>query len=216
MFMQELITSFIIQSKECKLADIGKFKKIYKSAASDIANQQILPATTDLSFTGREEKISDDLVKYVADRKRISTSEALKEIKDWCADTKAKLKNGETILFESLGVLKREAFANVFIPSENAIQFFEPVPAERVIHKNSEHTMLVGDKETTSSIMSQFYQVEETAAKSNAWKITAIILLAIALVLLFFYFYAHPFSLAELGNQQKVVPSSAPATYLSK
>lgn len=214
--MQELITSFIIQSKECKLADIGKFKKIRKSAASDIANKQILPPTTELLFTGREEKISDDLVKYVADKKRITTSEALAEIKNWCADTKVKLKNGEIILFESLGVLKRESFANVFSPFENSIQFFEPAPAVRVIHKNSEHAMLVGDKETTSSVMNQFYQVEETEPKSNAWKITAIILLAIALVILFFHFYGHPFSLSELGNQHKVVPTSAPATYFSK
>jgi nucleoid DNA-binding protein len=214
--MQELITSFIIQSKECKLADIGKFKKVNKAAESDIANKQILPPSSQIQFTGREEKISDGLIKYIADKKRITTSESLAEIKKWCADTKEKLKNGEAILFESLGVLKRESFANIFTPVENEIHFFETVPAIRVIHKNSEHAMLVGDRETTSSVMNQFYHEEEAEAKSNAWKITAIILLALALVILFFHFYGHPFSLSELGNQQKVAPASAPATYFSK
>jgi uncharacterized protein YpmS len=85
-----------------------------------------------------------------------------------------------------------------------------------VIHKNSEHAVLVGDRETTSSVMNQFYSEEETTTKSNAWKIIAIILLAIALVLLFFYFYGHPFSLSELGNRVKTVPQSSPATYLNK
>jgi nucleoid DNA-binding protein len=214
--MQDLITSFIIQSKECKLADIGNFTIVTTSAKADIANKQISPPSTEIVFNRREEKISDGLVKYISDKKNVSSSEALAEIKKWCAETKAKLKNGEAILLESLGVLKKEPSGNIFFESENAISFFAPVAAERVIHKNSEHTVLVGDKETTSSAMAQFYNEEETATKNNAWKIIAIILLAIALIILFFHFYGHPFSLSEFGNQQKTMTPSPPATYLNK
>ena len=67
--MQDLITSFIIQSKECKLAEIGKFTVITKPAKTDIANKQITPSFKEIHFNKREEKISDELVKYVADKK---------------------------------------------------------------------------------------------------------------------------------------------------
>jgi len=214
--MQDLITSFIIQSKECKLADIGKFTIVTTPAKADIANKQITPAFKEIIFNKREEKISDELVKYVAEKKKISSFEALSEIKKWCAETKEKLKNGEAILLNCLGVLKKESSGNISFESQIATPFFAPVTAERVIHKNSEHTVLVGDRETTSSVMSQFYNEEETATKSNTWKIIAIILLAIALVILFFYFYGHPFSLSEFGNQVKTVPQAPPATYLNK
>jgi nucleoid DNA-binding protein len=214
--MQDLITSFIIQSKECKLADIGKFTIVTTPAKADIANKQIAPAFKQTLFNKREEKISDELVKYVAYKKEISSSEALSEIKKWCAQTKEKLKSGEEILLTSLGVLRKESSGNIFFDNQIATPFFAPVAAERVIHKNSEHTVLVGDRETTSSVMSQFYSEEETATKSNTWKIIAIILLAIALVILFFYFYGHPFSLSEFGNHVKTVPQSPPATYLNK
>jgi len=213
--MQDLITSFIIQSKECKLPQIGKFNVVVTPSESDIANKQITAPTFKIIFSPREEKISDGLIKYVAARKKIGIAEAVTEIQNWCGSIKAKLKNGEEILLAPLGSLKKGATGNLFVQTESSALFFEPVAAERVIRKNSEHAMLVGDKETTSSAMNQFYN-EVIASKNQTWKIVAFILLVIALVLLFFYFYGHPFSISELGNHQKVVPPSAPDTYFSK
>ena len=126
------------------------------------------------------------------------------------------MKNGETILLQSLGVLRKEPAGNISFENQIDDLFFAPVVAGRVIHKNSEHAVLVGDRETTSSVMNQFYNEEEIVKKSNAWKIIAILLLTIALVILFFHFYGHPFSLSDFGNQVKTVPQSSPATYLNK
>lgn len=214
--MQDLITSFIIQSKECKLADIGKFTIATSPAKADIANKQITPPLKEFLFNKREEKISDELVKYVAEKKKISSSEALADLKVWCAETRDKLKNGETILLQSLGVLRKEPAGNITFENQIVNPFFASVVASRVIHKNSEHTMLVGDRETTSSVMNQFYNEEEIVKESNTWKIIAICLLAVALVVLFFHFYGHPFSMSDFGNQVKTVPQSSPATYINK
>jgi hypothetical protein len=214
--MQDLITSFIIQSKECKLPQIGKFNVIVTPSESDIANKQITAPTFKIIFSGREEKISDGLIKYIAAKKKIGIAEALSEIQNWCSSIKGKLKNGEEILFAPLGILRKGPSGNLFIQNESNSLFFAPVAAERVIHKNSEHAMLVGDRETTSSVMNQFYNDEVIVAGNKTWKIIAAILLVIAIVLLFFYFYGHPFSISELGNHQKVVAPSAPNTYFSK
>lgn len=214
--MQDLIASFIIQSKECKLPQIGRFNVVVTPSQSDIANKQITPPYFKISFSGREEKISDGLIKYIAARKHIGIAEALSEIQTWCGIAKTKLKEGEEILFAPLGVLKKGPSGNLFIQNENDSLFFAPVAAERVIHKNSEHAMLVGDRETTSSAMNQFYNETVTVVKKKTWKLIAIILLVIALALLFFHFYGHTFSSSELGNQQKVVAPSAPPTYFTK
>jgi nucleoid DNA-binding protein len=212
--MQDLITSFIIQSKECRLRDVGKFRIVNNSARVDVANKQIAPPVIEIVFSSREEKISDGLVKYVSEKKKIPVADALDELKRWCSDTKNRLKKGEEILLEPLGVLKKGPSGNEFVRNSKAsINFFEPVVAERVIHENTEHEMLVGDKHTTSSVMNHYYQEEETIPQSNRWKIFAIILLLIGLVLLFLHFYANPFSVKTVGNQQKVIPATAPKTY---
>lgn len=214
--MQDLITSFIVQSKECKLSDIGNFRVVNTSAEPDIANKKILPALCEILFSGREEKISDELVKYIANKKNISLTEALNDLKKWCAEAKTKLKNGEEISFEPFGFLKKGTSENIFFHNDKKIDFFEQVLAQRVIHKNSDHAVLVGDRETTSSAMNEYYQEVPHTAKSHTWKILAGILLAIVIFLLFLHFYKNPFALYTIGNQHHVVPNNPPNTYTTQ
>lgn len=213
--MQDLIASFIIQSKECKLPGIGKFRQVATPAESDIANKQIIPPVKEFLFTGREEKISNELINYIAVKKNVPITEAQSLIKEWCSNVSFKLKNNEELILPSLGSLKRIASGNIFFHRENDIPFFVPVAAERVVHQNSVHAVLVGDKETNSSVMNQLLN-EDEVRPNNTWKIIALILFIVCLFLLFFYFYQHPFSLSSLGNQQKIFPQAPPDTYMAK
>lgn len=213
--MQELINSFIIQSKECRLRGIGKFQSVMHPAQADIANKQITPPAEEKIFTPREERISDELVKYAAAKNNISMEDAFEKIKEWCAETRSKLKNGEEIFLPSLGFLKTNQSGNISFQALKAFPFYQPITVERVIHKNSTHNVLVGDRETDSSVMSRFFNEEDSSekVKRNAWKIISIALFVIALLLLIFYFYTHSFSVSGIGTQVKVTPQSPPATY---
>jgi len=197
------------------LADVGRFKINDISAESDIINKHIVQPLLDISFASREEKISDGLIKYVADKKMITLAQAADDIKTWCSYTNNKLINGEDVSLLPLGVLKKSNSGNVFIADSSPQIFFGPVNAERVIHLNSEHAMLVGDKETTSSKMNDYLQVEKIIKKNNTWKILAILLFVIALFFLIIHFYENPFSLSTIGNQNKIIPGSASHTYLN-
>ncbi len=210
--MQELITSFIIQAKECKLPLIGKFRVVNTPAEPDIINHQLLPPVVEFLFTGKEDKVSDELVKYVATRKDINTNDALKEIKEWCSQANDRLRNEEEIIFQTLGTLKKGGSGNIFFHREVPVSLFSPVAAERVIHKNAEHSMLVGDRETTSTVMNQLLSETEDI-KREPWKITTLILLCIAVIVLFLYFYMYSFSSSAIGNQGKIVPLTPSATY---
>ncbi len=213
--MQELITSFIIQSKECRLKGIGKFESVTHPAQSDIANKQIIPPVNERSFKGREERISDELIRYVSNKNNVGNEEAFEQIKEWCANAKSKLQEGEEIIFVSLGSLKTNHAGAIIFEEVKPISFFEPVNVERVVHKNSTHQVLVGDKETNSSVMSEFFKDEKDTEdlKSNSWKVVSMVLGVVALILLVFYFYNHSFSLSGVANQEKVAPQTPSATY---
>ena len=58
--------------------------------------------------------------------------------------------------------------------------------AERVIHPQAEHSILVGDKETTNTVMTDYFN-EEPVVKDRWW-IWAIVLGLAALAILLFYF----------------------------
>lgn len=184
-------------------------------AQADIANKQITPSVEEKIFTPKEERISDELVKYAAAKNNISIEEAFEQIKEWCAETNAKLKRGEEIFLSSVGFLKTTQSGIISFQALKTFPFYQPITVERVIHKNSTHNVLVGDRETNSSVMSRFYNEEDTPeeVKRNAWKIISIILFVIALLLVIFYFSSHSFSLSGIGSQVKINPQSPPATY---
>lgn len=211
--MQELVTSFLIQAKHCRLKDIGSFSLLHSPAKADIVNKKIVSPHLEIIYSPKEEKISEELIKYVAVKKKISIDDSHVQLKKWCAESSAKLKNGEEVFLKPLGFLKKSSTGINFFPNKNIARFFEPVPALRVIRKNSEHQMLVGDREVTSTAVSEFYREEEVTNQRKAGKIIAIVLLVGGLLFLFFYFNKHPFSFSATGNQEHIQPRTPPSTY---
>ncbi len=211
--MQELITSYLVQKKVCSLPLLGSFRIKTKPAELDIANKQIFPPTDEILFNENAgNNVVPDLIEYVSNLLHISAEEAEEKTASWCSETKQKLNSGEKIIFDSVGSLQKDAVGNIFFQRNKQDNFYEPVIAERVIHENEEHAVLVGDKETTSSVMNEFYREEVVATKST-WKIWAIVLLAISLVVLFFHFYYHSITTSGIGNQFSFAIEEPPASY---
>ncbi len=210
--MQDLITAFLVQTKECNLPGIGKLRIITSPAKPDIVHKIISPPTGEILFTKKSDKISEELIKYISHKKNLTQTEAFETIKNWCREAKDKLNAGEKIFFESIGSLMKDASGNIFLQTQEPFKFFEPVTVESVIGKKAQHAVLVSDRGTTSPVMNQLLQEEETVQRST-WKMIAIILLAIALVVLLVHFYIHSFSLSSTGNQTQHLPATPADTY---
>ena len=87
----------------------------------------------------------------------------------------------------------------------------EPVSAQRVIHQNSEHAVLVGDKESTNTLMSEYLN-HEPEAQNEWWKKAAVILALLALLLLVVYF-RHYDPQNKFGNKSTFNVESPRTTY---
>lgn len=212
--MQELLSSYLIQKKICNIPYLGCLRIKTSSAELDIANKQMFPPAGEILFNEIDgNNLAEDLVEYIAAHQHISVEDAEEKIISWCSDAKDKLNSGEKIIFNSIGSLQKNGAGTIFFQKYDDENFYEPVTAERVIHENETHTVLVGDKETTSSVMNEFYR-EEVIEEKQTWKIWAIVLLAISLLILIFYFYRNGLTTSTIGNQSEfpVVPPSASYT----
>jgi len=211
--MQDLIASYLVQKKECTLPLLGSFKIQSSSAALDIADKKIHPFKNETIYSESADYLSPGLITYVAGVKNINYALAEEEINNWCLHTKMKLDSGEKINFHSVGNLGRNG-TGIFLETETGLNFFEPVLAERVIHKNDEHAVLVGDKETTSAAMNEFYREDDTVIpKRISWKVWAISLAAVCLVTLLFYFSIRKPSETGIGNDSSFPVKQPAATY---
>ncbi len=208
--MEKIITSYLVQKKECSLPGIGHFRINTRPADLDIANKQLHPPTDEIIFKEEEVHLRNDLVGYVSMQKNIHENNAAENINNWCGTIKDKLEAGEIIYFEPIGSLQKNSAGNIFFHKKNEFLLYDIMPAERVIHKNEEHSVLVGDKETTSAVMNEFYKEDVVIKKKPWWKIWSIILFLLPLLILIIHFSGHNFTTSGVGNQMNL-SSETPA-----
>ncbi|MEO8765212.1 MAG: hypothetical protein ABI416_13030 [Ginsengibacter sp.] len=209
--MQALITSYLIQKKECDLPLLGHFRIKTKPADFEKINKRIFPPTDEILYSEFAARLSPGLLSYISRLENITPVEAEAKINSWCLHAKEKIDLGEKITFDSMGTLQKDAVGNIFFQRKSGFNFFEPVSAER-IQKNDAHPIVVGDTETTSTVMQEFYK-QEKVQNWERWKMWSIILLAISLVILAFHFYMHRFSQTGIGNRASLSTESPPASY---
>ena len=208
--MQDFITAYLIQERECSLTGIGHFRITTHPATSDVADRTMLPPYNEVTFLKNvSEKEDVGLIKYFAAKQGLDEVEARKQLKLFFISLSNNLSFSKTASFPSLGKLEKDGNGNITFHQENNITLLEPVKAERVIHENAKHPILVGDKEIISEDPLKFKE-PEIPLKREWWKIAALILFIISVCIVLLQYYYHGL---ESGNQSKLFPRDIPATY---
>lgn len=190
--MQQLITSYLFQHKTCPLPGLGTLSVIQSSAESDFLNKQIKAPQPSVIFEGRETEASA-LVDFIAGKLGIPVMEAIDALGKYCNQLKTDLSNNNVTVINLAGSLSSGAQSKInFKPAQLNPVFLPPVNAERVIHPDAQHTMLVGDKETTNTEMADYYS--ETTVTKNYWWLWALVLAVLALIGLVLYYNDASFS----------------------
>lgn len=156
-------------------------------AQSDFVNKTILAPQPFIRYN--EEVLSseeDGFIQYVGRKKSIGWREATEQFTNWCNDTKAILQQNGQFYLAYAGTFFQKGQQISFIQASLPAVFFPPAPAERVVHPEAAHNMLVGDKETTTAQMTE-YLAGDTVEKKRWW-IAALIVALVALALIAWHY----------------------------
>jgi len=179
--MNQLIASYLFQNRTCPLPGLGTLSMHISGAEADFTNKQIIAPQPLIKF-GHKETDAAALLSYVANKTHSDIYEATEALDHLCDN----LKNDAGAKLPGIGNFFKAKDGKIgFKQEELPIAFLQPVFAERVIHPKSEHNILVGDKETTNTVMAEYFN--EAPAVKSRWWVWAIVLGAIALVLLLIY-----------------------------
>jgi nucleoid DNA-binding protein len=199
--MQELIASYLFQNKACPLPGLGSLSINTSAAESDITNQKISAPQAVILFKNKETDPAG-LLNYVAVQTDCHMDEASETLDHFCNDLKKEISNHTNAKLDGIGDLFIDSNGHINLkPAALPVSFLPAVFAERVIHPKAEHSILVGDKETTNTAMSEYF-TEEPEVK-DYWWLWAIVLAVIALGAMVFYF-ANPNSDSLFGNSIKI------------
>ncbi len=179
--MDYLIAPTLFQNKICRLPGIGTLSVIISKAENDVANSRLSAPVPSIFFTASKDN-----------ENTFNEFTALSEL------IKKDLDEKGSVTIQSVGnFIKNEVGDIDFIPLEINKMFTPVVIAERVIRNATEHTILVGDKETTNFEMSEYF-VEENKEPEDNWWIWAIVLGLVGAAIVGYYILENGFNL--LGN----------------
>jgi hypothetical protein len=206
--MEKLLTDYLYEYKNCPLPSLGSLVMQPGHAKNLPGESKMLPPIPFIELAEKEIN-HDSLVDFIAGNKKISTEEATALLYRFCNRVK-KLEAFEELPLATAGsfymdVNGRLHFKSVSLPAA----FFPEATAERVIHPDVAHSVLVGDKETNSTVMTEMLQVEDIS--KSKWWIAALVLGLLALII-FFVNYSQNNS-SNWGNARPVVPAKESKSY---
>lgn len=208
--ISELLHLFFIQNKAVSLPGLGTFSLLNIPAQSDFATRRIFGPAYSIHFSNATDSPSKEMFNYISRKRNISDWEAVRSVNEFSAELNARLRKGEKVEWKGIGILESGSTGQfLFEPEKLKYSFIPSVKAERVIRKENDHSVLVGEQEMHKSDMQEWLENESYVEEKAGWWIPAAIIGAIVLLVLFFSLLNQRVS-SYGGRQSSVVPAQAP------
>ncbi|MBK8608778.1 MAG: hypothetical protein IPL84_02185 [Chitinophagaceae bacterium] len=184
--MQQQIASYLFQNKSCPLPGLGTLSIQQSGAVVDFSNKMIAAPKTIVHFTEKETDPAG-LLSYLSAKTGGEFDDVVAAVDHFCDNLKNEIDRQQKVILENIGRFSVNGSGKiVFEQEELPPAFLQPVNAERVIHPDAEHQILVGDRETTNTVMTELLAPKEQT--TDRWWIWAIVLGVVALLMLLIYF----------------------------
>jgi hypothetical protein len=202
--MNTALYNYLLQHKSLSIPGLGTIFIERVPAQSDFVNRQILPPSFHFRFDKYFDAPDKEFFTYLAQQKEIADYEAIRWYNEWAYELRNQIRTDRPVILSRVGELKKDLSGDiVFEPHRIDPSYLAPVPAERVIRTHAKHTVLMGDREMTNDEAVEALH-EENNVEKESWWVYALVLIAIALLILFFHFYKNGFSASAIGNQQNI------------
>lgn len=210
--MQSFIASYLFQHKSICLPGLGTLRVSNLPAQSDFVNKTLLAPHPSIGYSsdcvaGEEE----GFVHYFRQKQGIGWQAATEMLNNWIKETKAVLHQNGQFYLAYIGTFFQKGAQLSFTQASLPAAFLPPVNAERVIHPEADHSMLVGDKETTTAQMTEYFAGEPVSKRR--WWLAALIIALLSLGLLAFQWGKTDFKGFSTGNGISITPHEMPVLH---
>ena len=182
--MQQLIRNYLFENNKCEVPNLG-ILSVEKTPASFNFGVQIIEAPMPTIVFLQKEIDNENFANYIASQKSISLKEANNLVVDFSA-TIHTLSPNNTFALQNVGAFLKNENNDIEFESVKVNELFTPaVSAIKIIHPNESHSITVGDTETNSATMAEYY-AEEIPEVESKWWIWAFVFALISIAALLF------------------------------
>jgi len=202
--MYAILNKYLFLNKSIPVPGLGTICMESLPATIDASTRTISPPVYRFRFDKFFDSPDKDLFTYLSEQQDISDYEALRQYNDFAYSLRDRLNYFREAPWEGLGMLKKDDMGEIHFDSTISTPgFLQPVPAEKVVHANAKHTLLVGDRERTNREMSDWF-AEEPVHGNRLWWMVALIAGIAAALIIMFHFSSRGWKVESTGNQQLI------------
>jgi hypothetical protein len=204
--MQQFIANYLFKNGNCSIAGLGNISLHTQPANYSFGEQIIESPKYGVDFTSVEANSHAFTTQFAQNNNLdLSTAERL------IADFAASVLKGESKNIAGIGTFEKNNLGDIDFNTQQLHAAFLPnIKAERIAHKNQVHNMLVGETETNTAVMADYFAEEDDKKrkiKKWQWFVIAATLISIAGIAIFY------FSNSSVANLQKLPHNSSEKTY---
>ena len=203
---------YLVLHKQLNIPGIGTFQVERKPADIDFVGRKVNPPAYTIALHHGNTTPSKKVFNWLSDVFNITERDALSRFNDFAFELRDKVMAGDKLQWDGVGTLSKGLAGEIrFDASLKGMTIGEPVPANKVIRENAEHTVRVGEDQKTSTEMIEWLSpAEET---KSYWWAAALIIGLLAFVFIAWYFSTRGLDTTSTGNQQKPEPQKETTTY---
>ena len=197
---------YLINYRKLPVPGIGTFLLDRKPAIIDFPNRLINAPSYEISLRSDVHPHARNFFSWLGMVLHTSERDALVKYNDFVYDLKEKVKDGESIHWNGVGILSRGLTGDVkFVP--DTIEVETSVKAKKVIREKAAHMVRVGEDRKTSAEMEAM--LSRPDEKRSYWWVTAVAIALLAIMFLGWYFSENGVSLASTSNSMKIKPTES-------
>jgi hypothetical protein len=202
--MYSILNRYLFLKKSIPVPGLGTICMETQPATIDASTRTIIPPIYRFRFDKFFDSPDKDLFTYLSAQQDISDYEALRQYNDFAYSLRDRLNYFREAPWEGLGTLKKDDMGEIhFESSISTPSFLQPVPAEKVVHANAKHMLLVGDRERSNMEMSDWF-AEEPVHGNRLWWLVALVGGIVASLIIMIHFSSKGWKVESTGNQQLI------------
>jgi len=207
--MVDLVVRYLSFQKKVSLPGIGTFSVEHLPARLDFPNR-LLHAPEDIlhyspSFASESH---DQFENWLQNELNASNDEVKVLQENLSADFQRTLAEKSEVTLNGLGIFTKDEQKLLHFSSLYETVKGNPVTAEKIIRKNTSHSVLVGEQEKTSVEMTEILTGTKRKPLNLWWMIAMALFLTALIAILYYAIYSPQWS--NQGNNQKLKVKEAP------
>lgn len=194
-----------------QLEGFGRLEVVELPASLDFSNQQLVPGMRRLLYSTTVAE-ADHFTDWLQQHHHLSREAAAQ----WCSRFVEKfrdaLRQEGVVALPLFGTFRQEEGTVVFVQQEPPLQLLPSVAAHRVIRKDAQHSLRVGDAERSNTEIQEWLQLQQQRKRSRWWA-GALLVFLIALSSIFMYARLHYMQWKHQGSYRPVPLQETPRQY---